>query len=256
MEDRIYLHFKNDEEFVKNVLDFRFRALENYEIILTSFLDLHRIDIIKKVIGKKDGLKIITYGGIDDSDYQRVIICRSDIEISEKDFNITKIRIKYNNKFSSIRHKDVLGALISLGVKREVFGDILLDENNCYFVCDSNIYMYIFMNLTQIARTKVILEEVSLNLTKKQTYKKKTFFIASFRLDVIISTVFSISRSKAKEYILGNLVKVNHKEVELVAFLCHNNDMISLRKFGRVIIKDLSKTTRGNNHIIEGWFYE
>lgn len=255
MERHIYSHFKNDEPFVKSILDYQYRALHHYEVIITNFLDAHKIAIIKKVIGKKNGLKVVCSSGVEGGEYFRVIICRDEYTIEQKDFKITKAKIVYNNKFHSLKHRDVLGALMSLGVKREVFGDILIESDSVYFTCDTTIYSYIAMNLTQISRTKVVVEEVTIPLSKKQEYKTKTYFISSFRLDVMISSLFSVSRSKAKEYILNNFVKVNHKEVEQTDFLCHNNDIISLRKYGRVKILDLHKRTKGNNHIIEGWFY-
>ena len=252
----IYTHFKNDEVFVKQILNYKERVINHYSVILTNFLNLYQIRMIEMIIGKKEGLMVLTNGGIKNSEYQRVIICKDTEVIEEKDFNFVKVKINYPHKFYKIEHKDVLGALMSLGIKRELFGDILIENDSCYFVCDSKIYGYLLNNFDKVGKVKIKIEEVNEVLIKQQEYHVKTFFIPSFRLDLVISTLFSISRKKAKDYIIGNLVKVNYKEVEQTDFLCHNNDIVSLRRFGRVEINDLQRKTKSNQYVIEGKFYK
>ena len=76
------------------------------------------------------------------------------------------------------------------------------------------------------------------------------------RLDKIVSTMFKVSRQVASESIRSGFVKVNHKEVEEVSFLCHNNDMISFKRHGRVKIVDEERTTKQGNFVVKGYFYK
>ena len=66
----------------------------------------------------------------------------------------------------------------------------------------------------------------------------KSFIVSSFRLDKIISSFYKISRQKAAEFIRAGHVKVNHKPVEQINYLCNNKDIISFKKHGRVMFVD------------------
>ena len=87
-------------------------------------------------------------------------------------------------------------------------------------------------------------------------YTCKTFIVSSFRLDKIVSSIYNLPRSKAVNYIRSGFVKVNHKEVEEISYLCNNSDIISLRRYGRVKIVDTKRVTKQNNYVIEGYFYK
>ena len=62
------------------------------------------------------------------------------------------------------------------------------------------------------------------------------------RLDKIISSFYKISRQKAAEFIRAGHVKVNHKPVEQINYLCNNKDIISFKKHGRVMFVDCKQT--------------
>ncbi|WP_333576061.1 hypothetical protein [Faecalibacillus intestinalis] len=51
-------------------------------------------------------------------------------------------------------------------------------------------------------------------------------------------------------------VKVNHKPVEQINYLCNNKDIISFKKHGRVMFVDCNKQTRSDNYVVEGYFYK
>lgn len=90
----------------------------------------------------------------------------------------------------------------------------------------------------------------------KNDYLIKSFIVSSFRLDKIISSFYKISRQKAAEFIRAGHVKVNHKPVEQINYLCNNKDIISFKKHGRVMFVDCNKQTRSDNYVVEGYFYK
>ena len=68
-----------------------------------------------------------------------------------------------SDKFSDdLNHRDFLGALMNLGIEREMVGDILVTEsthsgkhNNAYIFCVDTVADYIAENLTKIRHTNV-----------------------------------------------------------------------------------------------------
>ena len=107
-----------------------------------------------------------------------------------------------------------------------------------------------------IKRSKVKFVECHEEIEVKNDYLVKSFIVSSFRLDKIISSFYKISRQKAAEFIRAGHVKVNHKPVEQINYLCNNKDIISFKKHGRVMFVDCKKQTRSDNYVVEGYFYK
>ncbi len=247
-------HFKGDEIFVKKIIDYKNQALDHQKMILTPFLNPHEQDIVYKIVGTQD-LTVNRFGGFLEAENQRMIICPDFYEINKDDYQIKVVEVVYNQQFGKLQHKDVLGALMNLGIKREVIGDIY-DGHHIYFTCTNQTYLYIVDHLKQIKKSKVHLKAIDEIITIEHQYTTKTFFLSSLRLDKVVSTMFKVSRQSASEAIRAGIVKVNHKDVEEVSFLCHNNDIISFARHGRVKLVDEKKTTKQGNFVVSGCFYK
>lgn len=247
-------HFKGDEIFVKKIIDYKNQALDHQRMILTPFYNPHEQDLVYKIIGQHD-LIVDSYGGFVNAENQRMIICPDFYEIHQDDFDIVIVEVVYNPQFGKLLHKDVLGALMSLGIKRDCIGDIY-DKDCLYFTCTKQTFSYIQNNLTQIKKSKVHLKEVYEQITISHEYNSKTFFVSSMRLDRLVATLYKVSRQQANTAIRSGFVKVNHKLVEEVNFLCHNNDMISFKRHGRVKIVDEKRFTKQGNSVVTGYFYK
>lgn len=247
-------HYKGDEIFVKKILDYKFQALNHQRMILTPFFNPHEQDIVKQVIGHE--LDIHSFGGFHNAENQRMIICPDFYDIMYDDFQIVVVRIEYNSQFGKLLHKDVLGALMNLGIKRDCIGDIYDDSSYLYFSCTTQTYPFIREQLRQIKRSKIHLSETTEIVEIQHQYISKSFILSSLRLDKVVSTLFKVSRQNASEAIRAGNVKVNHKDVEEVSFLCHNNDMISFKRHGRVKIVDEHRQTRQGNFVVTGYFYK
>lgn len=249
-------HFKGEEVFVKKVLEYKDQALYKQRLILTKFLNPYHQSIVYSIIGNPDDLIVVEEGGLINSEMKRLIIAPSFYQIEKEDFELVLAKITYAKAFGRLTHRDILGALMSLGVKRELFGDIYEYEDDFYVAMDQKIYDYVKDNLTKIKRSKVKLSISDQVITIKHDYTSKTFIVSSFRLDKVVATLYGVPRSKAVSYIQAGFVKVNHKEVEEINYLCNNSDVISLRRHGRVKFVDTKRKTKQDNFVVEGYFYK
>ena len=247
-------HFKGDEAFVKKILDCRYQALNHQRMILTAFLNPHEQNIVYKVIGTQD-LQIQCQGGFKNAENQRLIICPDFYEVLSEDFEIVVVEVLYHQQFGKLQHRDVLGALMNLGIKRECIGDIY-DADRLFFACTQQTYSFIQMHLKQIKKSKIHLKVINETIEIQHQYMTKTFFLSSFRLDKVVSTLYKVPRQLASESIRAGNVKVNHKDVEEVSFLCHNDDIISFKRHGRVKLVDENRQTKQGNHVVTGYFYK
>lgn len=153
-------------------------------------------------------------------------------------FPVTTIKISpLNQKFADeLSHRDFLGALMNLGIKREVLGDILVIDNIAYLFCLDNIASYIVEQLKRVKHTSVLAEvcKVLPEAALPQPIEMN-FTAASERLDLIISEVFNLSRSDSKEMVTSELVAINSIITTNPSHQLPPDSVVSVRGKGRFI---------------------
>lgn len=252
----IYQHFRPEErEFIDQALHWKGIALDSYALKLTDFLDPREQQILKKVIGDSSEVHCHFFGGTENAERQRAVIVPEYYTYDIEDYQITIFEIEYPKKFISIEHPQVLGTLMSLGLKREKFGDILIEEDRIQVVIAKEIHSYIHLQLTAVGRAKISLKEIPLSeaIVIKNSWNEETVTVSSLRLDAVVSALYLISRQKSQLLIEHGMVKVNFVVLEKVSFVCGELDMISVRGYGRTKIMSIEgKTKKEKWRIIVG----
>ena len=151
-----------------------------------------------------------------------------------------------SQKFADkLTHRDFLGALVGLGIKREVLGDIILYENCGYLYCLESISEFIINELKQVKRTNVTCEltneppKSSVELPKEEKIP-----VASERLDALISAVFKLSRSESQALFDAELVFVNSRTAKKTSAEASVGDIISVRGHGRFMYEGMIGNTK------------
>jgi RNA-binding protein YlmH len=243
----IYQHFRPEErEFIDQVLHWKDYVDSSYTAKLTDFLDPREQHILKVLIGENGNIKYQLFGGISASERKRALIMPDYLMPGEDEFQINLIEIDYPIKFVSIEHPQVLGSLMSLGLKRGKFGDILMKDGRVQFFAAAEIRDYIKNNLESIGKASIRLKEQSLDeaITTDDLWAEQVTTVSSLRLDTIISGVHNISRQKSQLFIQQGLVKVNWTSIENVSFECAEGDLLSVRGHGRVKILSIEGRTK------------
>jgi RNA-binding protein YlmH len=243
----IYQHFRPEErEFIDQVLHWKDYVDSSYTAKLTDFLDPREQHILKVLIGENGNIKYQLFGGISGSERKRALIMPDYLIPTEGEFQIYLFEIDYPIKFVSIEHPQVLGSLMSLGLKRGKFGDILIKNGRVQFFAGAEISDYIKNNLESIGKASVRLKELVLDeaIITDDLWMEQVITVSSLRLDTIISGIHNISRQKSQLYIQQGLVKVNWTSIENVSFECAEGDLLSVRGFGRVKILSIEGRTK------------
>lgn len=150
-----------------------------------------------------------------------------------------------NPKFAdSLTHRDFLGALIGLGIRREVLGDIVVEENKGYLFCLESMADFISSQLTQVKHTSVK-TGVSDSIPAGAVHvpEKSSIVVASERLDAVIAAVYKLSRSKSQKFLSQEKVFVNSRMTDAPAYALSSGDTVSVRGFGRFIYEGIEKET-------------
>ncbi|HHX00777.1 MAG TPA: hypothetical protein GX740_05705 [Acholeplasmataceae bacterium] len=194
----------------------------------------------------KNEINIVFSNSYIDEERKRAFVYPKDIDVTP-DFKISYLKI---NSHSKLRHQDILGSILALGLTRDVIGDILVDDQ--IVLCTSEVENYLINNLERIGRETVEVEKLEeLNYEGNSNYLEREIIVSSLRLDVVVARATNLSRSKAQTLIQQRFVKINGKIESNFDYICLFDDIISITKFGRVIIKEVLKKTRKDKLLIK-----
>jgi RNA-binding protein YlmH len=252
----IYQHFRPEErEFIDQVINWKEYVEQNYAPKLTDFLDPREQQILATVIGKHTDVKWELFGGVPRAERKRALLFPEYLEAKDEDFQVKLFGIDYAKKFVNIEHRQVLGSLMSLGLKRGKFGDILIDGDDVQFFAADEVADYIRLQLESIGRASIGLSELPLDkaVDIADDWNEVTTTVSSMRLDTVMSALFNLSRQKSQLLIQHGQVKVNWTAIENTAFECGEGDIISARGYGRAkIITIEGKTKKDKYRVIAG----
>jgi RNA-binding protein YlmH len=153
----------------------------------------------------------------------------------EEDFPLRILAIKpLGGKFATpLTHRDILGALMNLGLAREKIGDIFAGETS-YVVIYETLSAFVCDNLNKIGRNFVNVAEVScLPDELRPETAEKSVSADSNRLDAIVCRVFNLSRETAQTLIADQLVKINGEIIAKSMRPLQQGDVVSVRGHGK-----------------------
>ena len=105
--------------------------------------------------------------------------CRTSLSGENAPFSILEIRGKQEKFAEKLSHRDILGAVMNLGITREQVGDILFQESVSYLFLLRKMKDYVAENLTTIRHTTVELREVMDTEGREKRGRREDF--CSFR---------------------------------------------------------------------------
>ena len=214
------------------------KSFERDIFTFSDFLGLAEQTVLKKASKGYASSHVTLFGGA--SGCERVMARFGDPQVIgwEEPFPIVCLRIApKSQKFAdALTHRDFLGALMNLGFKREMIGDIPIFENEGYLFCEEKMAEHILSSLTEVKRTAVKVERVD-EIPEGDLFRTETVTvqIQSERLDAVIAKVFSLSREDAQGYFAKSLVFVNGASIESTSHTPKIGDKISVRTKGRFI---------------------
>ncbi len=158
---------------------------------------------------------------------------------------ILKIEPKSRKFAEKLTHRDYLGAILNLGIKREMLGDLVLSEGDAYLFLLSKIFPYLVENLTRVRHTDVLLSPVAcLPEGVGIELLEKIVIAASPRVDALVAAVFDLSRSEGRELVEKERVSLSGLPVTDPAKEILEGEKISVRGYGKFIFEGAVGETR------------
>ena len=235
-----YDTYKQDKILRDNVLDKYYSYLSNKRKTSTNFFNSFDIDKITRFLDNKN----IEYGVYDKYPFLEKKI----IYFGEYDNYITIFKAKKSDK---IKHSNILGTLFSLGLTDDVIGDIIVMDDYFYLTTLTRLSSFIKNNLTIINGERIELLESTNIVLNKDRFLKMKLLVSSMRVDTIVSKITNTNRLKVNSMIKDNIILVNYNTVKSSSLILKNNDILSIRKYGKYIIKNIIGTTKKNNLVFD-----
>lgn len=191
-------------------------------------------------------VKVKINGGYDKAIRKKVILFPDFYD--DVDDNINLYHIKYVNKFQQLSHPQVLGTLLNNGIREQMIGDIIVnDQGIIEVVLDKSLEDGIEFIITKINNLTVNFEKIEcIDIEKKenelQVYKAKTL-----RLDSMLKAILHISRNQCSKLIKSNKVKVNYSTISNTTNIIKSGDVLSIRGYGHFEIEMIKPVNNGYN---------
>lgn len=215
-----------------------------------GFLDETEQQLALRFLAHTDADRFAFWGGYDDAE-RCMLGCFPDYMAPDNEaFPLQRMTFRYRAE-RTLTHRDVLGTLMSQGIKREAVGDILCADGLVVVFLRAEIAPYIREQITKIGGVGVkITEHDDDPLPQRHRYEAMQDTIASPRLDAVIKALLHTSREKAAQMIVSGNVSVNHLICDEVAQTVSADTVISVRGYGRFVIDRIGPPTKkGRLHL-------
>ena len=223
--------------------------VENRNIVTKFLTNFEQVVLSQIVVYNYSDFKVEFFGGFDNAERKKAKIISN--EYYDVDYDIVCLKAKFNNKFNKVEHRNILGAVHNLGINFNRFGDIIVLENEVYIFVDDEIADYIAMEFTKAGRVNLDFQRVDLTEVKiEKKYEDFEIVSSSFRIDSIVAKITNKSRSKVKEFLEQDFIKLNHVILRNGEKTCTPDDIISIRKYGRYVVKGYTQNKKSLNYRI------
>ena len=226
-----------------------FETAEKYDINI--FTEEFYTPNFWKVLGDRiSGVSVKTHGISEFSERRQILFIKDDS--FDLQFPNIILEIKNLSKFKDQEHKDYLGSILGLNIKRELLGDIIVLEDRAYVIVTEKICEYLINNLKQIGRSPCEVNVIDdLNIIPEVEFQEEIIRVSSKRLDSVVSELMKVSRSLAVEGIEKGSVMLNYTVQKQKDKSINITDIITIRQYGKFIFsEDLGFSKKGKNRLL------
>lgn len=246
--DRSILSFWSDKEIkieAAHLLDLCETAFNASTAVGTPFLSQALSNWFEAIL-RRENLKYRIDGGFPEPERARFLIASEERVLDKARTEVVVLSAQVIDPRGVLEHRQILGSLMGLGLKRDLIGDIQPAQQGIYVAVSEEIADYLVREWNKAGRERIRVQRVEGELELVPDMgEERRITVASSRLDAVASSSFTMSRTVFQELITHGKVKRN----DLVAIKTDTEvkpgDIISCRGYGRIRLLDASETRKG-----------
>lgn len=234
---------------------------ERGELQISSFLTPMQIFFAREILRRRRCIeRAVFLGGYGECERARLMLLPAFAEDIEGE-NEDKLRICFPDEYKSavialkvkgsgyknLSHRDYLGSILGLGLERDPIGDIvILDDHSAVVFCTGSISKFLLEELKTVGSDKVgvcvFMPDADFGGGRK--FQRINDTVSSERFDCVVASLCNLSREKAQSLIKSGLCTLDYMPVdECSADVCAEC-VISVRGYGKYVIRDISQPTK------------
>lgn len=259
-----YYEDKDEKLFVSSLLDKLNKVETCGYVVHTQFLNQNEVNISSMILNTLKSNWYLYKPFEDTSKFVIFLIpdnyCDYDIKNIIKE-NITFFKVSSFSNNILLKHRECMGTIYSLGLNEKMIGDIFVVDGICYFFCFKNNEQFFYNNLNKISKYDVRIEKINAqdehiaNIIKVN-YENIQIITPSLRVDSILSKIFKLSRSETNLKIKNGNLFINSKEMYFCAYEVKEDDIVSFRKYGKIKIGKIVRSTKSGKIVLEVMRYK
>lgn len=246
-----------ENELLRRALDLARRA-EKYAVPTASGFLTPAEQQELRGLAAREHIAPVFHGGAADCERCCAFFLPSWQEEADLDPSEAIAALRITAAFGSPGHRDYLGAILGLGIRRDCLGDIRIKDDTAHVLCSASIADYLADNLEKVGKCGVKTARISLSEVPplERKYRKVTFTVQSLRLDSVCGGMFGLSRSSAHAQIMQGNVTVNYLPCLKPDQQLSPGDVISLRGRGKGTLLEPGGTSRKGRQFTQAEIWE
>ncbi|MCR5577508.1 MAG: RNA-binding protein [Oscillospiraceae bacterium] len=202
------------------------------------------------------GARLCFRGGYPDAERTMAFFLPEYMEEEELDLAEHICCLRIRAAFGEPGHRDYLGAILGMGVGREWVGDILVQGDTAWVLCQTSVARHL-ESIDKVGRYAVRAEPVPLDAlpAPERRVEERRFTVMSARLDAVCAGMFRLSRSECARQIAAGNVSLNYEECVKSDAPVHEGDILSLRGAGKGRIAELGGSSRKGRMFVTAEVY-
>ncbi|MGI5888800.1 MAG: RNA-binding protein [Oscillospiraceae bacterium] len=243
---------EKEDEFIRRLEDLSGRAASRSVVTHTQFLTPAEQYRLSKWLQGRADVQCVTGCGVEGCERNAAFFLPGWMDPADLDYSeyIGAVIIKAG--FGEPGHRDYMGSILGLGIKREWLGDIIIDGSTASVLSMNPVSETLVSELTHVSRYGVRVRKAELSEIKPPEKKTKemTFTVVSPRFDAVLSGVFGISRTLAEKQIRAGLASLNYEICMKPDAEVREGAVISLKGKGKAVMKEAGGKSRKGRTVL------
>ena len=260
---RGFIPARTDEEryLMRHIEDLARTAFSREIARYSDFLSDREQDLARAALGRagvQEGLRFD--GGWPEAE-RKVLCLEPEFSYAESPIRCVRLQCRALAGAALPAHKDYLGSLMGLELKREALGDIVLPEDQpgtAYVFALEPAAQLICRELFQAGHTELtteLLEPGEVPAFPAAQREMRSATVSSLRLDAVLAAMLRCSRGMASELIAAGRVEINHLPADKPHAPVYEGDVFTVRGKGRFGLTALPGKSKKDRQIIEFFQY-
>lgn len=229
-------NFQEEKLFIAQLEDMVFSCRKYHTPRFSFFLDCNQIMLAEQTLRRMQcSESYCFFGGYKEAERCVLGIFPVYDEVQENIFPVISLQFSYRSA-DKLTHRDFLGALMSLQIRRNVLGDILVDTD----VGQTVVFIYDTVSDMILAEVKKI-GAVGVKVSRYEgvvparnnTFEEIRGTVSSLRTDSITALAIRQSRERAASLIKSIGIEINHKPCFSCSVQMDVDTVFSVRGYGK-----------------------